>query len=161
MMAKSRVLGVSELVKDLERISKTLANREAKKGIAKAGTVVKKAAKDNVKALGLVDSGALLRGVAMASKKKLAKGQIGYSVGIKHGNKYRKSQIDRQKRGKTFKESFRVDDPFYYRFIELGTRNMQARPFLRTALLNNRAKAEEAMKTYLVGAVTKANKGIK
>lgn len=53
--------------------------------------------------------------------------------------------------------TFSKDDPFYWRFVEFGTKKMAAEPFLRPAF---EAKKEEALAKFeatLKGAIDKAN----
>ncbi len=62
-----------------------------------------------------------------------------FFVMVRHGKKYR----HQGKRGNL------SQDAWYWRFLEFGTRKMQARPFLRPALEAKRREAVDAIKERL------------
>lgn len=66
-------------------------------------------------------------------------------------------------RGRRVSSADNPNDPFYWRFVELGTSKMPAQPFLRPALAAKRAEALEAfrlrMSQRLVVEAKRLNKG--
>lgn len=67
--------------------------------------------------------------------------------------------VQKAKGGK--RGTFSPDDPYYWPFVEFGTKKMAARPFLRPAF---EAKKDEALRTFettLAKAIDKANQKVR
>lgn len=64
-------------------------------------------------------------------------------------------------RGTKIKVRALQQDPFYARFLEVGTRNMTARSFLQPAANQNFAAAVEIFKKKIAERIAKANKRTK
>ena len=86
--------------------------------------------------------------------KKLYGGFL-VKVGVAGGfKKYTDSQRNRRYR-RVGKKYFDSGDVYYWRFIELGTKKMRARPFLRPALAQNIDTSSSAVAKYLESAIAK------
>jgi hypothetical protein len=101
----------------------------------------------NIRAAGLVDSGAFVRNVAV---RKTRASMTEYEVGVRHG---------------TVKQIKSGDDPFYWWFHEFGYRRrdgteVPAKNMLTGAMADNgaRARAFDSMKHSLAKHLTKAFK---
>jgi hypothetical protein len=102
--------------------------------------------KENIRSAGLIDTGAFLRGVAVARKR----GGAEYEIGVRHGT------VKQQKSG---------DDPYYWWFHEFGftKRNGQQEPgknLLTRAIADTGAqgRAFNSIKASLAKQLTKAFK---
>lgn len=76
-------------------------------------------------------------------------GNIGFRIGVLGGARDESGKIPSKKAVKANPGG----DTFYWRFVEFGTENMKARPFMRPALATNVDKATDVF-------VTEFNKGI-
>lgn len=111
---------LAELEKRLNEVADKVAKKALRTAARKAMNPVRKEARDNAPE----DSGLLDENFALMTKAK--NGEVTAKVGIKGGAKKNDTT------------------PFYFRFVELGTKYAPARPFMRPALENN---AEQILST--------------
>lgn len=107
---------------ELARTLATMEPRVAKKLTRKAMREASKLVKDDAKRRVPVDSGKLKRAIVVRALKR-SRSRFGTQVQTKDG--------------------FFKGDSFYGGFIELGTKKMPARPYLRPALYDNEAKVRQ------------------
>lgn len=140
-----KVEGLSELGERLRALNVKVATRSCVRATAAAGQLVKKAAKTNIQRSPSIETGTLLDAVIV---KKLSKSQSQYTS--EHI-----VTVRRAKRGKKPPKTKQSTAP-YARFVEFGTVNMPAEPFLRPALDNNIQPAIDVMKQKLTDEIFKA-----
>lgn len=140
-----RVDGLRELGERMRGLSAKVANKVAGQATGAAAQVVKKAAKRHIQSNPSIDTGALLNAVII---KKLGKSQTQYTA---------EHIVTVRGRGKRKLKGKQTEAP-HARFIEFGTVNAPAEPFLRPAFDQNGSKMIDAMKQKLSDAIAKAGK---
>lgn len=146
------VSGLEELNNKFKQLDAKLARSIAFKMVVAGGRIVRNEAKSIAQSKGLKRTGTLLKNIAL-KRERTQRGVVQYNVGVRHGKNLTKkamSKLDR-KRSKTANGGviYRyTNDPFYFRFLEFGTKYMSARSFLAPALAN---KKDEALR--VMGAV--------
>lgn len=113
--------GLDDVLANIEALSNPKAvKKSVTKAARKAMNIVKKEAVKNAKALDNRKSpNKMWKSVTVKAKKTKNKGEVLMSVGMKGGAKKNNSDV------------------YYWRFLEFGTVNSPAKPFLRPALYNN------------------------
>lgn len=127
--------GLQELEKKLQKLGELEARKALNRGITKGGAEIRKAARANAKRL----------------DNKLTQEQIFKNVTskkwrVKKGRKYLGVSVGINKDGKG-------GDTYYWRFLEFGTKNMAAKPFLMPALKQAQGAALEAVKAGAIQAI--------
>ncbi len=110
--------GMDELIKNLEAVSKDIS-KDLARCVRKGGEIIRDAAKANIRAQGLIDTGALHDNMSMNTTEK-DRSQVEVTIGP--GKKQ-----------------------FYGYFHEYGTSKMKARPFLRPAYDENIEKVQDVI----------------
>lgn len=113
---------LAALEKRLNDVADKVAKKALRSAARKAMNKVRKEAREHAPE----DTGLLDENFALLTRAK--DGEVSAKVGIRGGAKENEST------------------PFYFRFVELGTKTAPAKPFLRPALENN---AQEVMDTVL------------
>lgn len=114
--------GLADIAKDLEALSRA-ENNKVLRDATRAGAEVLKA---EVKNRAPERTGKLKKNVVVVTQKGRRRGEISSGVHIR-GRNMRTNNSD---------ISMKASDPrnaFYWRFVELGTSNMPAHPFVRPA----------------------------
>lgn len=114
--------GLADIAKDLEALSRA-ENNKVLRDATRAGAEV---LKEEVKNRAPERSGKLKKNVVVVTQKGRRRGEISSGVHIR-GRNMRTNNSD---------SSMKASDPrnaFYWRFVELGTSNMPAHPFVRPA----------------------------
>lgn len=133
-----QIRGFDDLAAKLRAIAPALRRRVLRNALAAGARLVRDDARRAAPVLvnpaqvpyrtpGLVRSQIVVR----TSKEARRKGDVGVFVNVRpaKGAKYRNgAQVRASQRGARSK-----NDPFYWRFLEFGTRKMAARPFLKPA----------------------------
>jgi HK97 gp10 family phage protein len=122
--------GLAEMVGRFRELQFAVKDRIAYAGAGAGARVLKDAAVTQAVSNGLVDTGALVGGIAFAKIKTSGNGQYTYVVGVRHGKKRSKQQKADE------------DDPWYWWFHEFGTVKMPARPFITPAFESAGVRAE-------------------
>ena len=161
-MAEVLLSGFAELDKTLRGMKEEIARKALASATAAAASVVRAEARRRAKAKGLELEGFLINNIAY-KKEKTPAGLIQYNVGVRHGltkkeKKTRKKKLGVSKDGKRLLVRY-VNDPFYWRFHEFGTKKMKARPFLRPAFEATQEAQVEAMRKRLAARIEKYLKG--
>lgn len=149
MMADS-ITGLSELLSAMKHLDARTQKKIAPKMVSAAARIVRTEAKAIASSKGLRKTGDMIRNIALKRERNAPSGTTQYNVGVRHGRSAGKKVIkyvEKSKRGKIVLR--RRNDPFYYRFLEFGTKYIRANPFLRPALENKRNEAIRAMETAL------------
>lgn len=130
MKVTVKVEGLAELDKALrELLPACVRGRPLRAAVAAGARIVAKEAKARVP----VDSGLVKSRIRVMSNPQQQKQARAESVvGVRRSGKARKDQ-----------------DPYYWRFVEFGTRKMRARPFLRPALEAKRNEATQMIRERL------------
>jgi HK97 gp10 family phage protein len=155
------VQGLQKLQRDMQTLSQDVARKVSRAATSAAAQVVRKAAQQNITALGLVDSGNLRAAVGIARTKRTSLTSE-HRVGVRSGGGYRNGDIaggktSDVKAAKSGSGKLGVD-AFYWSFLEFGTVKRSGTPFLAPALAQNTQPAIDAMKKRLEARIKKAMK---
>lgn len=129
MKVTVKIEGLADLNRRLTQLPKAIQGRPLRTAVAAGGRVIQQEAKARVP----VDTGLVrdrIRVMSMRQEQRNARAEV--VVGVRRVEK-----------------NTRRTDPFYWRFIEFGTRFKPARPFLRPALENKRTEAVDAIRERL------------
>lgn len=136
MKVTVKVEGLADLNRRLTELPKAIQGRPLRTAVAAGGRVIQQEAKARVP----VDTGLVrdrIRVMSMRQEQRNARAEV--VVGVRRVGKV----------SKKVQKNRRRTDPFYWRFIEFGTKFKPARPFLRPALENKRTEAVEAIRERL------------
>lgn len=144
-----KINGLNELQKAMNALGRKVSNRIAVKAMRKGGAIIRDKARANAPVLKEKvphrKAGTLKK--AIQSRTKVGKnGKTNTYVWVK-GLSTKQILKFKDKTGKG--SAYNPRDPFYWRFIEFGTSKMPARPFLRPAFEQSKAKAAEEIITTL------------
>ncbi|MEI7247976.1 HK97-gp10 family putative phage morphogenesis protein [Pectobacterium carotovorum] len=134
--------GLNDIAKDLEKLSKA-ENNKVLRDATRAGAEV---LKDEVIANAPARTGKMRKNVVVVTQKSRRKGEISSGVHIrgvnpKTGNSDNKMKANNPR------------NAFYWRFVEMGTVDMPAHPFVRPAFDVRQEEAANA-------AIARANRAI-
>jgi HK97 gp10 family phage protein len=134
MADTQNLTGFDELAKKL----KALGPKVAKNGLRRATSAGAAIVRNDARARAPVDTGEMKRDIMMKREKDARGAETTgavYSVFVRSGKKSRmagkKRNVDR--------------DSYYWKFVEFGTANSPAQPFLRPAFEANKGTAIEAI----------------
>lgn len=144
-MAEQYIHGLDEVEAKLELLSNgKAAKRAATRSARKVMAVVRAAAIAQAKQLDDLESPERIWKNIVVKAGRISGNDVMMKVGIRGGAKsYVKSKDNVRKglAGKKYKTDGDKQNPggdtFYWRFLEFGTQNMIARPFMRPSLQNN------------------------
>ena len=153
--------GVDDLKRALADATKTIRTKAVRGALRKAGQIISKEAKQNAPVLSAPvknrKAGTVKRNIAVRNSKFARKaGDEGVFVGV------RPLRGSRQKKlGKAGKNN--PNDPFYWRFLEFGTKKMSARNrsgvnddgFMRAAA---NSKGQDAISTFMDSVIPQIEK---
>ena len=132
-MARQFVIGAKEIEALLKSLPEKVAEKVTTAALRAGAAVIARQARTNIKSNPSIDSGLLLKSVTSRAKKRSKKGSKVVSVGIRRV----KEQVKRKGR----KGTSAASPSRYAHFVEFGTKNMKAEPFMRTALQQKGAEA--------------------
>ena len=133
------LLGLGELEADLQRLSRSLANKAVRDAVM-AGA---KLARDKTRQSAPVRSGKLKKNIVATRQRDSSDAAVaGVSVKRPAGKKRQSPKPE--------------SAPYYWRFLEFGTSQMNAKPFLRPAWDNNLPQIEDAVRSKLAQAIDQA-----
>lgn len=155
------VKGISELSAAFKMLSADMQKKTGAKMVASAASVIRKAAKENAKSQGLNKTGAYIRNIAIKREKNAGQGVIQYNVGVRHGRALGNGKkvvkyLAVNKFGRIVTK--RENDPFYWRFLEFGTKNIKPYRSITRAYENKKYEALDSMQKPLNDAIEKAGK---
>lgn len=137
-VVKVEIAGLDELNRRLKALGPFIRSRVLGGAVNAGAQIIKKTAIENA----AMDTGRLKNSIFV--KRLTAKDfpNAQYIVGVRSGKKLKKSD----------------KDAFYWKFVEFGTKNIAAHPFLRPAFESRKEEAAEAIKTRLRAGIEKAEK---
>jgi len=152
MAGNVQILGIGELSRKFSELAENMKQKTARRMVATAGGIVRKEAKALALSQGLKQTGALIKNIAIKREKNVPEGVEQYHLGVRHGRELRRAKIDKiflvkNKSGRVVWK--RVDDPFYWRFLEFGTKQINPYRFIQQALNNKQQEAIDAMLSRL------------
>ena len=152
MAGNVQILGIGELSRKFSELAENMKQKTARRMVATAGGIVRKEAKALALSQGLKQTGALIKNTAIKREKNVPEGVEQYHLGVRHGRELRRAKIDKiflvkNKSGRVVWK--RVDDPFYWRFLEFGTKQINPYRFIQQALNNKQQEAIDAMLSRL------------
>jgi HK97 gp10 family phage protein len=144
MQVTTSITGTEEIVKRLRLLPERLGRNAIRRSLRKGANVIRDQARTNARQLDdNLSREAIFKNIVtqgMGRKRERQAGGVGMRVGVLGGA--RAGQDGSSNPG---------GDTFYWRFLEFGTSEIAARPFMRTAMSSSAEKAIsttiEAMKT--------------
>lgn len=124
------VTGLQALKKEYKQLSQEIQKMTGRRMVAAGAGHIVKSVKSKIKQKGLVKSGALLRNVVKQRDRRPPQGQIRYGVKVRHGKHIKATKVTKtlaKRRLKGGKALQRKNDPFYWRYLELGWRTTPRR----------------------------------
>lgn len=122
MAGNTTIIGIEGLRGKFLELRQDMVQKTSRRMVAAAGSVLKKEAKAIAQAKGLRISGALIRNIAIKRERNAPEGTEQYNLGVRHGRDLGKRTTKylaySKRKGRVMIK--RKEDPFYYRFIELG-----------------------------------------
>lgn len=161
MAGNAEILGMGELTKQFQRLKGEMKLKTSRRMVAAAGGVLRKEARSIAQGHGLKKTGALIRNIAIKRERNAPSGTEQYNLGVRHGRDLGNGKkiikyLEVNKRGRVVTR--RVNDPWYWKFLEFDTKNRNATPFIQKALSNKSAEAIAAMEDRLTKDLAKASK---
>lgn len=178
----AEVKGVDGLVAGFKRLSSDMTNRTARVMVVAGGQILKTEAKSLAQSFGFKRTGALIKNIAIKRERTPA-GTVQYNLGVRHGRDLTKKAKQASKLRIRNGRVRYADDPFYWRFLELGWiprgrgqglkggalkkaaarerdmgRKIPGRSFIGDALKNKRDAAIDAMAARLQREIEKAGR---
>jgi HK97 gp10 family phage protein len=158
-VAKTIITGQAELAANFRQLATAMMRTTAAKMVLGGAQIVKKGSKAIAAAAGLRRTGALIKNIAVKREREAPAGTVQYNVGVRHGRDLTKKQKTKSRlavnaRGRIVKRY--EDDPFYFRFPELGTVKQRKTSFLAASLDANRTAALDAEAQVLDKELQKA-----
>lgn len=150
----AQVNGLRELGEALKEFGEQVGKRYLRRATFQAAEVFKEEAEKRAP----VDTGAMRDAIAVFRRRPPSADAALYVVGVKKIRYTRK-----EKRAlRLLKQANRtvkvIGDAYYWRFVELGTVKMKARPFIRPAFETKKAEAIAKFKEALADGVERAKK---
>lgn len=143
--------GLAELLGNLQALDRSMKTEA--RAMANAGAqVVKRQAVANIRADGRVDTGDMIKNVAVKREQRTSANWFEYHIGVRHGPEAKSAQriAVRSADGKIHFQW--TNNPFYWWFWELGHYNpilrqhVPAKGYIRRAILDRQTDAIEAMR---------------
>lgn len=139
-MVEMKIDGMKELQAKLEALGPRLARNGLRAATSAGAAIIRDQAKANVGPIS--QTGTLRRAIAMKRAKGTQALAAEYQIYVRQA----KNGSAGQKNVKAYSKF----DAYYWRFVEFGTKHVNARPFLRPAFEAKKVQAAEAIKTKLV-----------
>ena len=150
MSVEFNIEGLDEVQEKLKRLGNPrLMKNAARRSMRKAMAIVRDAARANAKGLDDPETAEKIwKNIAIAAGKTRNQNEVVMRVGVNGGagaNKYSKSIVMKERRKKGEPKQVLAENTIaltggntrHFRYLELGTSEMPATPFLRPALQNN------------------------
>lgn len=116
------VEGIGDLQKAFAQHKQQIELKTVRRMVASGAGVLRTEAKKIARQKGLKKTGAMIRNIAIKRERRTPPGVTQYNVGVRHGRdlgkRHTKFLAFSKRKGRVVIR--RKDDPFYYRFIELG-----------------------------------------
>lgn len=145
----AEVIGIDQLSAEFRTLQGDIQRKVGRRMVAAGAGLVQKESKKIAKSKGLVKSGALLKNIVKKRDRHPRKGEVKYYVKVRHGRELKRVKgatkyLARSRRtGRVVTK--RRNDPFYWRYLEGGTKRMRRHPFLRPAMAIKRSQIPAEM----------------
>lgn len=153
MADEIQVLGLKEIERTLARLPARLGEKVMRAALRAGAQVIRKDAQSRVPVLQKPDkrrkAGTVKKSITIKRSKR---DKFGVFLGIQGIGK---KQISAFKKGGGRKGSNNPDDPYYWIFLEFGTVNQPARPFLRPAFEAQKFAALRKFEEYCKKRIVK------
>ncbi len=137
MAEQVSIQGLDGLLRSLREAPKAIQGRAVQAGMRKGGNVIRDDARRRApKATGFMASQIVTRRANSKSRQRAGVGRGGeyFTVGVKTGRRRKYANTKRNRlRGRVGKVYEESGWAYYWRFVEFGTKNMRASPFLTPA----------------------------
>ncbi|WP_122543995.1 HK97-gp10 family putative phage morphogenesis protein [Pseudomonas viridiflava] len=149
------VIGLDDLAADFERLSKATGDKVMQKAVMAGARL----ARDKARQAAPVRTRKLQKNI-VATRARQSDAPGGATAGIRVRRPTGKT-TRALKRGSRPGKRLKVEyaSPFYWKFLELGTSKMRARPFIRPTWDGNLPQIEGAVRTALANAIDNAIRG--
>jgi HK97 gp10 family phage protein len=157
----TEIQGVGALRDAFNQLGIDIQTKAAPRIAAAGGAVLRKEARVIAEAAGLRKTGALIANIVIKKERNAPAGTVQYNLGVRHGRDLGngKKVIKYLAIGKSGRVvTRRKDDPFYWHFLEFGTKYIKATHFIQRALENKAQEAVDAMTAKAQKEILKANK---
>jgi len=125
--------GLADIAKDLETLSRAENNKVLRDATRAGAEVLRQEVEDRAPVL----TGKLKKNVVVVTQKGRRRGEIASGVHIRGVNPVTGNSDNKMK-------ASNPRNAFYWRFVELGTSNMPAHPFVRPAFDTRQEEATQA-----------------
>lgn len=150
----AEIRGLAELLENLDSLG--VSERSARRGAVNAAAqVVKRQAVENARAQGLVETGALVKNIAVKRERNTSPTWTEYHVGVRSGGQAKGAEkIAVRGKDGTIRFEY-TNNPFYWHMWEFGhynvllRRHVAARAFMRPAMYARQGELVDVMETYL------------
>lgn len=159
-MAEPVVLGIGELAARFRALGTGMEQRVSRLMVSAGGRVLKAEAKALAIAHGHRKTGAMVNNIAIKREAAAPLGTAQYHLGVRNGHSLTRKQKANVRLvvGRNGRIAKRYqDNPFYWRFVALGTKHIQADDFLGQALANQTGAAVDAMGQRLTAELEKTS----
>lgn len=162
-MSEFKWTGVDEALGRMQNLSMAVRKGAFKRAVRMGAVVIQKQAQSNARRIDDPSTkNSIPNNIAVqySSPKSKAEGGIVYRVGVQGGAQqlYRDNKKNRRKGIVGQATSGTNGATWYWRFIELGTSKMRARPFMVPALMQKGAEAQNVIVANLDKAIDAAIK---
>lgn len=146
--------GMDEVIEKLKQMSPMVQKKGGRRALARAASIVRAAARQN--AMGIDDRTTrelIAKNIAMQWMSGLNRrtGDLGYRIGVRGGARDMTAYGEFGGEGRNNPGG----DTWYWRFVEFGTSEARAKPFMRPALENNVQEATNAFAAELEKQIDK------
>ena len=167
-LSTAQVSGLKELADALRDLPDRIARNALRGATAAGAAVIRNEARRRAPVYtgqvseGHPRPGTLKRSIYMTQKRELSSlVQQTFHVSVQRGKARQAVQITRKVKGQRVVVGTENLDAFYWRFVEFGTVNMAARPFMRPAFEAKKYEAVEAIRRYLAERIAREAEKLK
>lgn len=163
MEANLNIEGMDQFKRKIEQLSNPKkAKQIARKASRQAINIVRDAARNAARNIDDPDTAEkIYKEIVVQGGKSRNSNEVKFRVGIRGGAKIPYTGNDDNRRKGRIGKSYQMEGKvFYWRFIEFGTSNMPATPFMRPALEKNISAATNKFVEVFNTEITKALSGV-
>ena len=163
MATEGGIGGLEGVIDQLRKVDRTVRLKLARSAGRKGANVVRDAARSGFKALdrsGTKNKIYEQVAVQFAGRYLKRTGDLMFRVGIRGGAKQYKNTTENRRKRRVGGNYEVAGSVFYWRFLELGTSRIAARPVLVPAASQNQGKVFAAMAAEYERGFTKLGKGV-
>lgn len=181
-MAKTETLGINEMRAEFSKVREDMQKRVARRVVVAGGRILKAEAIAIAKANGSKVSGDMIKNIAIKRESRVPQGTEQIHLGVRHGREQTKKVRSQGNKSLAVNGQGRIvtrrdNDPYYWRFVELGHKivprrsasgsksirkrrkeavaHVDPKPFIQPALERKRSEAIQVMGDAVVKEVLK------